>query len=184
VKRFALAGAVLALAVPATANAQDPAPVTKKDAKQACKAERAAGGKQAFKVKYGANGYGKCVKAWRAEGAEAKSNAAKECKAERAADAEAFAATYGTGKNGKNAYGKCVSSKAKAKFEEAVEAEVEATENAAQACKAERRADKDAFRQQYGTNKNKRNAFGKCVAAKKAEQAESGEGSETETETP
>jgi hypothetical protein len=41
-------------------------------------------------------------------------NAAKECDAERTAIGdEAFAAQYGTNKNGKNAFGKCVSSKAK-----------------------------------------------------------------------
>jgi hypothetical protein len=40
-------------------------------------------------------------------------NAANECKAERAADAAAFTKKYGTNKNGKNAYGKCVSAKAR-----------------------------------------------------------------------
>ena len=39
-------------------------------------------------------------------------NAAKECKAERAADPQAFHATYGTGHNGRNALGKCVSRRA------------------------------------------------------------------------
>jgi len=43
-----------------------------------------------------------------------------------------------------------------------------AKSNAARACKAER-ADigVDAFRDKYGTNENKKNAFGKCVASKK-----------------
>ena len=36
--------------------------------------------------------------------------------------------------------------------------------NAAKTCKAERTADPAAFREKYGTNKNKRNAFGKCVS--------------------
>ena len=36
--------------------------------------------------------------------------------------------------------------------------------NAAKACKAERTTDPDAFREKYGTNRNKRNAFGKCVS--------------------
>ena len=30
--------------------------------------------------------------------------------------------------------------------------------------KTERKADPSAFREKYGTNKNKRNAFGKCVS--------------------
>jgi hypothetical protein len=40
--------------------------------------------------------------------------------------------------------------------------------NAARACKAER-ADigVDAFREKYGTNSNKKNAMGKCVASKR-----------------
>ena len=178
-KRFALAGAVLALAVPATANAQEPVD-PKKAAKAACKTLwKGEGGKAAVRAEYGS--LGKCITAWRSEVKAANSNAAKECKAERAnpewrsEDGKTFAEFYGSNKNGKNAYGKCVSSKAKAKVKEQVEEETEANANAAQACKTERRADKDAFRQEYGTNKNKRNAFGKCVLAKKAEQAENGE---------
>ena len=45
------------------------------------------------------------------EAAEFK-NAAKECDAERTADAAAFADKYGTNANDRNAFGKCVSSKA------------------------------------------------------------------------
>jgi MYXO-CTERM domain-containing protein len=37
--------------------------------------------------------------------------------------------------------------------------------NAAKKCKAERALDPEAFREQYGTNPNKHNAFGKCVSA-------------------
>jgi hypothetical protein len=55
-------------------------------------------------------------------------NAAKACKAERAADAAAFTKKYGTNKNGKNAYGKCVSAKAR----EATEQETKARANARQ----------------------------------------------------
>ena len=39
-------------------------------------------------------------------------NAAKECDSERTADATAFAEKYGTNENNRNAFGKCVSSKA------------------------------------------------------------------------
>jgi len=46
-------------------------------------------------------------------------NAAKECKAERKADPVAFKEKYGTNKNGKNAFGKCVSSKKKGKYSDA-----------------------------------------------------------------
>ena len=47
-----------------------------------------------------------------------RSNAAKECRTERgstAASREAFRQRYGTNRNKKNAFGKCVSGKAKAK---------------------------------------------------------------------
>ena len=37
--------------------------------------------------------------------------------------------------------------------------------NAAKACKAERAADAAAFASKWGTNKNDRNAYGKCVSA-------------------
>ncbi|CAN5143980.1 hypothetical protein BH20ACT13_BH20ACT13_17360 [soil metagenome] len=49
----------------------------------------------------------------RAQSAEDK--VAKACKAERASGAEAFAKKYGTNQNLKNAFGKCVSAKSKAK---------------------------------------------------------------------
>jgi hypothetical protein len=94
-----------------------------------------------------------------------KTNAAKECKAERGTDPatqEAFAAKYGTNANDKNAFGKCVSQKAK---EEAAERKA-AKSNASKECRAERALDPAAFAEKYGTNKNNRNAFGKCVSGK------------------
>ena len=41
--------------------------------------------------------------------------------------------------------------------------------NAAKECKAERKEDPDAFKEKYGTNKNGKNAFGKCVSSKRSE---------------
>ena len=70
---------------------------------------------------------------------------------------------YGTGKHGANAHGKCVSQKAKSKTADEVDDEVKADVHAAKACKTERKADPAAFAK-YGSNKNKRNAFGKCVS--------------------
>ena len=53
-------------------------------------------------------------------------------------------------------------------FHKCVKLELKATKkafkNAAQECRAERADDEDAFRAKYGTNANKRNAFGKCVS--------------------
>ena len=97
-----------------------------------------------------------------------RTNAAKECRAERGttdATREAFRVKYGTNKNGKNAFGKCVSGTSK---EEKAERQA-AVKNAAKECKAERDADAVAFSETYGTNKNGKNAFGKCVSSKAKE---------------
>ncbi len=99
-------------------------------------------------------------------------NAAKKCKAERERlGTQAFMDKYGTNPNKKNAFGKCVSGQAKGSEADDSAEEQEAKENAAKKCKAERaQLGLDAFRAKYGTNPNKRNAFGKCVSkhAKKA----------------
>jgi hypothetical protein len=84
-------------------------------------------------------------------------NGAKECEAERAADPAAFTKKYGTNKNGKNAYGKCVSGKAR----HATEQETEARVNAAKTCRKLKAEQKATFEADYGTKKN---AFGKCVS--------------------
>jgi hypothetical protein len=87
-------------------------------------------------------------------------NAAKYCKAVRESKGvDAFQTQYGTNKNKKNAYGKCVSSTAKAKAEKR---EDTAETNAATAeCKKQQAADATKFAQDY---KN----FGQCVKAKSA----------------
>ena len=90
--------------------------------------------------------------------AEAK-NAAKECQALRKAAGNAnFKAMFG-GK--KNAFGKCVSQRAK----ENHQASVTAQKNAAKECKAERDADPQAFSQKY---KN----LGKCVSERAKQKQE------------
>ena len=97
-------------------------------------------------------------------------NAAKQCKAERKQlGKEAFAQKYGTNKNKRNAFGKCVSRKAKkleAKREQKAKQKQQAQqENAAKKCKAEReQLGEQTFAQKSGTNKNKSNAYGKCVS--------------------
>ena len=94
-------------------------------------------------------------------------SASEECRFERgstAATREAFSAKYGTNKNKANAFGKCVSAKAREEVKEREDAEG----SAAQTCKTERGTTAEseaAFAQKYGTNKNKSNAFGKCVSA-------------------
>jgi hypothetical protein len=44
--------------------------------------------------------------------------------------------------------------------------QVSAENNAAKACRSERAQDPTAFKNKYGTNANKSNAFGKCVSDK------------------
>ena len=147
------------------------------DAAKKCKAERQRVGHQAFEDAHGTNknkrnAFGKCVSSKSKDKDDAEDDngekddaaATKACRSERASmPADAFAKRYGTNHNLKNAFGKCVSGKAKA----ASDAQTKTTVNAAKECKAERKSlGTTAFNNKYGTNKNKKNAFGKCVSAK------------------
>jgi hypothetical protein len=164
------ASAILALAAPAlaagsirgTAGVDTPAEL----ARVGCKTEKHAMGGKVFKLTYAAKSTSKATAACLAKAepvAKAeKQNAAQACKAERVADSEAFAKNYGTNPNDKNAYGKCVSGKARA----ATEQETQDRVDAAKTCKTERDAGRAAFAEKYGTtNATKKNAFGKCVSA-------------------
>jgi len=179
-----LGAAVLVL--PAAAPAK-PDETDKRAAIAQCKTERGKtkATRQAFKATY--QSFSRCIHRNATEEAAerraAARNAAKQCKAERSDssfgsthDGKTFEEFYGTNKNGKNAYGKCVSTRArelKAAEDAADAREVQAFKNAAKECAAER-SDEDfaaghggkTFEQFYGTNKNKRNAFGKCVSSK------------------
>ena len=138
-KWFVAAAALVIFGIPAAYAATTPSKETPKptttaqaqsaDAKaaEACKAERKSSGVEAFGKKYGTNhnlrnAFGKCVSGKSKDDkdedndkGEKSGGAAKACKAERAAGAEAFAKKYGTNHNMKNAFGKCVSGKSKAK---------------------------------------------------------------------
>jgi hypothetical protein len=152
---------VLALAVPAAALAADQAPSPVDLAKAACKSEKAQMGTNTFKATYAASSASTATQACVAKrdgpAATDLKNAAKQCKAERAADQAAFAKKYGTNNNGKNAYGKCVSAKAR----QATANETAARVNAAKTCKKLKAEQKATFQAAYGTNKN---ALGKCVS--------------------
>ena len=96
-----------------------------------------------------------------ATSSSASSDANKQCKAEQKAMGDTvFKNTYGTNKNKSNAFGKCVSRRAK----QNAKTEQTSQQNASQQCKSEQAADPAAFKAKYGTNKNKSNAFGKCVS--------------------
>ena len=98
----------------------------------------------------------------------AEDRAEKACKTERGSTATSIAlfnTKYGTNKNKKNALGKCVSSKSKGEDEE--DEEKQDKLNASKKCKELRGTTATsitAFENTYGTNKNKKNAFGKCVS--------------------
>jgi hypothetical protein len=148
----------------------------KREARQECRALRgdSKATREAFKAEF--HSFGACVKEKageaKAERKKAKRNAARDCRDERSADPVAFDAKYRN-------FGKCVSEKAKAKREEQDEedaAEAEAHTNAAKECDTERSADRKAFEEKYGTNHNKKNAFGKCVSQKVHEAAEGEDG--------
>ena len=175
---IAVTAALASLALPATAVSK-PDQVDRKNAAQECRFERGstAATREAFRLRYGTNrnkrnAFGKCVSR-RAQDEEserknASRNSAQECKDERAANPQAFALKYGTNANYNNAFGKCVSSKAKAKKDAADARDAEQAKKrkgAAKECKTERNSiGREAFAQKYGTNRNKRNAFGKCVS--------------------
>jgi hypothetical protein len=204
----------MAAAVAGTATADTPTSTETSNAAKYCKALRTSSGSpeafaSAVKAVVGAkkvtvkNAYGKCVSNQAKNNAEdadqAHSNAAKDCKAERAQTDEEFGAAhggktfaeqYGTGKNGKNAYGKCVSQKAHENKAEAAQENKDEL-SAAKQCKAEKaQSDEEfgaahggkTFAQQYGTNKNGKNAFGKCVSSKAKEQG-SDDGDEEQAPT-
>ena len=141
---------------------------------RACRALRASLGTELFRQTYGTaqshrmNAMGKCVSQWTHAAHQDRVSARSACTAEQADpnfaashDGKSFAEFYGTGKNHKNAFGQCVSSKTKA----ALDQQVSTTQNAARSCKAERASmGVPAFRAKYGKNASDRNAFGKCVS--------------------
>ena len=77
-----------------------------------------------------------------------------------------------TNKNDRNAFGNCVSQNAKAQSTSTENSQVQAQDKAAKTCRSQQ-SDPNfstttgggkTFNQFYGTNKNDRNAFGKCVS--------------------
>jgi hypothetical protein len=170
-RHITILAALAALAIPAMAVAADPTSNPNSPAAQ-CRAERSAMGVTNFKNTYGtnadkSNAFGKCVSKHAKSQDANDANAAKRCKAERddpnfaaSHGGKTFAEFYGTNKNGKNAFGKCVSRKG----DETTEAQQDKRLNAARTCRTEQREDAAAFKAKYGTNHNKSNAFGKCVS--------------------
>lgn len=172
-KKTTVAIALIAgLLVPASATGKSN-DADRRAAKAECKTERgkSSATREAFRAQYGS--MSRCVnrttREEAAERKEARTNAAQECKEERTTlGREAFNEKYGKNGNKNNAYGKCVSTKAKAKKAEMDEEDAEEAaerKSAAKKCAAQRdEIGRDAFAEEWGTNENNKNAFGKCVS--------------------
>ena len=168
--RLFVATVLFCLAVPAALAAppagQDQGGGSAQKPSQLCAEQLRTMGAASFQSTYAPNGngknaFGKCVSRQAQASSADQDNAAKKCKAERESmGVEKFNDQYGTNPNKKNAFGKCVSGYAT----EQAEDRQDATLNAAKKCKAERAPDPAAFTTKYGTNPNKKNAFGKCVS--------------------
>ena len=151
-------------------------------AAQQCTNELHAMGAKGFKALYGDNApkyqhaMRNCQRQHGKSAHNVVNNAAQQCKAEQAdatfADnhgGSTFDQVYGTNANDRNSFGKCVSSKV-----QSTEAQQEENlQNAAQQCRAERgdagfaaAHGGKSFTDFYGTNHNRKNAFGKCVSQK------------------
>jgi hypothetical protein len=172
-------GLALVLLVPTVAGAKvTPNSGDRRAAKTECKTLRGdtAATREAFLTKF--RNFGACVRKKAVEEAQeaqnAHTNAAKECKADRAEDPAQFRSDWGSNTNahsehgqGRNAFGKCVSATAKAKEHNAdAKDQEDATEfkNAAKACADERSKGEAAFNAKWGENDSDSNAFGKCVS--------------------
>ncbi len=174
-KRFLICAVLAALVVPAASFAAGPTGQDRENASRACRALRAELGLATFRQTYGTvqsnrmNAFGKCVSQWARTEHQNRISARSACSAEQADpnfaashNGMTFDQFYGTGPKHRNAFGKCVSLKAKSASAEARQN----TLNAAKQCKAERSELGPAeFRAKYGKNANDRNAFGKCVSA-------------------
>jgi hypothetical protein len=165
-RKIALLAVLSLVAVPAAFAENSPSPT--EQASTLCKQQRTQMGTAAFKLLYGgaSNSYGRCVSKLTSTVGNNAANASKQCAKERADaafatthDNRTFAQFYGSSAHGNgNAFGKCVSAKAKA----LAQAQQESTIAAAKTCKTERtQMGALAFTAKYG---NRSNAFGKCVS--------------------
>ena len=113
------ATAMLAVAAPHASAKPEGTPNGSSAAAKLC-AEQKQAEKAAFKALWGKHAMRDCIRAGRGDDVVADAtpeeiqNAAQECRAERTLDPEGFATTYGKNANDRNAFGKCVSKKARA----------------------------------------------------------------------
>lgn len=167
------AALAVAAVLPVAALADEASPSDKANGARSCQALKTSLGEATFKATYGtnadkSNAFGKCVVKWTQGEHQNRHAAETACKTEQsdpgfaaAHGGKTFAQFYGVGKQGANALNRCISSKRAAESA----ADKQAVANAARKCKAERKSmGETAFKALYGTNADKSNAFGKCVA--------------------
>lgn len=154
-----------------------PTPSAKSLALASCKTQRTQMGLATYKATYGSAGLARCVAKTQGTEQSQLTDAAHQCKAMRSdtdawntyvgthpdASGKTFAQYFGSNTKsqgqgaGANAFGKCVSSLAKAAAGDHTSAVV----GAAKQCKLDRK-DATTFATKWGSGKN---AFGKCVSA-------------------
>lgn len=162
IRKVMFTAAVMLLALPAalaTAGGQG-------SAQAQCTKLQATMGTQAFTQAY--KSFGACVSRLAPVDQGNAASAQSTCDAQQSDanfaaihNGKTFAQYYGTGKDGKDAFGRCVSASVKA----SAAAENQATPNPAQSCRAARTAmGTAAFTNLYAAAPSKSNAFGKCVS--------------------
>jgi len=171
VRRLILVFVVVAALAPVAASAAASPSAT--SARADCAKLRATMGTTAFAHAYAT--FGACVSRYAPVEQQVTVSATATCTAQQADpnfaathDGKTFAQFYGTGKNGKDAFARCVSTVAKANRQ----AEQQGRLNPARTCRALRtQLTRSVFDQTYGKNANDRNAFGKCVSTTAKTQA-------------
>ena len=172
--KILIAASLVALIVPAASFGSGPTGQDRENGARVCRALRTSLGLDVFRQTYGTvqsnrmNAFGRCVSQWAHTAHQNRISARAACGAEQADpnfaanhNGLSFTDFYGTGPKHRNAFGNCVSSKAKT----ALQQQQSATQNAARSCRAERSdLGGPAFRAKYGKNANDRNSFGKCVS--------------------
>lgn len=177
-RRIVITVALAVAALPAIALAGTPS--AQSTAEKQCRGELTSWGKATFNDNYGtnknkSNAFGKCVSHRTAQNIavqnSARRTAANQCQADQndpnfAANhnGQTFDQVYGSGPKHKNAYSRCVSTKAKALTAQGERSEVTAEDNAAKQCRGEQENGPAAFKTKYGTNRTKSNAFSRCVS--------------------
>jgi hypothetical protein len=134
-------------------------------------------GSATFKSTFGTgkrkkNAFGRCVshrtQQNKADEGNSLTSAEKQCRAQQSDSTfvathagKTFDQFYGSNHNGKDAFGKCVSSTARSMTESAENQQVQSEVSAAKQCQSMQTTNATTFKTKYGT---KPNAFGKCVS--------------------